>query len=176
MLSITHIAVTLLLILIMKLDRNESLVALLFGVFIDLDHLLAVPDFIMKEGIKNITNVDSMLAADVHWKSAMHSPVAIMIVAPASVAFRMAIPMVFWSVHIAMDFVQEEYLGISSLPELALFAFCVGTLGWLEYGIYRSQEYAKYTSFKKFLTWEGRRIVDLVDELSPRRWKRAFPY
>jgi len=173
MLSITHIAVSLLLITILNLDRNESFVALLFGVFIDLDHLLAVPDYLMKEGIQNIANVDVMLHSDVHWKSMMHSPIAIMIVAPVSMAFRMAIPLLFWSVHIAMDFAQEKYLGICSFPEMGLLAFCIAGLGWMEYGTYRSNERVP-SSLGRFAVWEARRIVALVDEIAPRRWKAPY--
>src|SRR4030066_378891 len=45
MLALTHIVASLLLIQLMTLDRNDAFVALLFGVFIDLDHLFGLKNY-----------------------------------------------------------------------------------------------------------------------------------
>lgn len=128
MIAITHLVVSLLLIQLLYLDRNDAFVALMFGVFIDLDHLLGLGDYAKANGIKAVFDFGSLTDAGGHWKSLFHSPVAIAVVGPLSIASKLAIPLLFWGIHIAMDFVETTYLGIFSAPEgvflgLAAFAF-----------------------------------------------------
>ncbi|OGS41834.1 MAG: hypothetical protein A3K67_03095 [Euryarchaeota archaeon RBG_16_62_10] len=136
MLAITHLLVSLLLIQIFLLDRNDAFVALLFGVFIDADHLIGLQSYAKANGIMAVFDFDSLMHADGQWKSLMHNPVAAGIVAPISIMSRLAVPLLFWAAHIAMDFVEDAYLGIFSTPE-AIFALLVGlSLVSIRYGRY----------------------------------------
>jgi len=127
MLALTHLIVTLLLIQIFLLDRNDAFVALVFGVLIDLDHLIGLKDYAHANGIKALLNVDNLMNPGGHWKSILHNPMALAIVGPLAFASRLAIPLIFWGVHIAMDIVQEGYLGQFSQTEamLAFFSFAL---------------------------------------------------
>jgi len=173
MLAITHFVVILLLILLLKLDRNEMLAVMLFGVFIDVDHLLAIPDFISQNGVENLTNAESLMAADVEWKSALHSPMAILIVAPSAVAFRLALPLMAWGTHVAMDMIQIEYLGISSLAEMALLGIFVLALVLVEFRRFSAEHQVSEMPLSGFLSWETRRMILILASLIP--GKRSRP-
>ncbi len=120
MLAITHVVVSLLIIQILVLDRNEAFVALMFGVFIDVDHLFGLGHYAESRGVASIFDIKSMLHAGGQWKSLMHNPVAVMVVGPASIASRLAIPLLFWAVHIGMDFAEESFLGNFSSVEATI--------------------------------------------------------
>jgi hypothetical protein len=127
MLALTHLIVTLLFIQIFLLDRNDAFVALVFGVFIDLDHLMGLRDYTQANGMKAVFDLDHLMNPGGHWKSVLHTPIGLAIVGPLAFASRLAIPLVFWSLHIAMDFVQEGFLGQFSQAE-AMLAFFSGSL------------------------------------------------
>jgi len=106
----------------MNLDRNDAFVALLFGVFIDLDHLIGFGNYAETKGVASL-DLESLMDPGGQWKSALHRPMAIMVVAPASIASRMAVPLVFWGLHVAMDYAQQSFLGNLSQVEAALLVF-----------------------------------------------------
>jgi len=122
MLSITHLVVSLLLIQLMNLDRNDAFIALVFGVFIDLDHLFGLKQFADTKGIAALLDYDTLMEPGGQWKSMFHNPVAVGIVAPLSLGFRLAIPVLFWGIHLAMDFAEDTMLGLFSAPEAMLLA------------------------------------------------------
>lgn len=122
MLSITHLVVSLLLIQFLNLDRNDAFIALVFGVFIDLDHLFGLKQYAETRGIAAILDFDSLMNPGGQWKSMFHSPMALGVVAPLSVGFRLAIPVLFWSVHLIMDFAEDTFLGLFSAPEAMLLS------------------------------------------------------
>ncbi|HDP97091.1 MAG TPA: hypothetical protein ENN25_05305 [Euryarchaeota archaeon] len=131
MLATTHIAVTLLLIMALNLNRTEALVALTFGVFIDFDHLFGLGSYVRAEGAAGIVDVSGMMSADVQWKSVLHSPVALGLFVPMSDSFRFFIPIIFWGTHISLDYIQQNFLGIASLAEMILFSSVVVALIFL---------------------------------------------
>ena len=122
MIALTHLVVSLLLIELMHLDRNDAFVALVFGVFIDLDHLFGLRDYVQANGMKAVFSFDDIVNPGGHWKSLMHSPIAVMVIGPVSIASRLAIPLLFWGAHVLMDVVQEQVLGVLSSQE-AIFLF-----------------------------------------------------
>ena len=136
MIAITHIVVSLLLIQLLTLDRNDAFVALLFGVFIDIDHLLGLAEYLKANGIRAVFDLDRMMDPGGQWKSLFHNPVALMVVGPISVASRLAIPVIFWGVHIAMDFVEDTYLGVLSAPEAIFLGITALGLVSIRYGMY----------------------------------------
>lgn len=128
MLSITHVVVTLLLIQLMSLDRNDSFTAMLFGVFIDVDHFFGLKHYADTNGVLAIFNLDSLMSADGQWKSLLHNPIAIGIVGPLSACSKLAIPLLFWGVHMSMDFIEDAFLGVFSAIELAALCILVALL------------------------------------------------
>jgi len=61
---------------------------------------------------------------------------ALAVVAPISTAYRLAIPLVFWGVHIGMDYLEESVLGNFSSTEAILLAFAGIAFVGLRYGKY----------------------------------------
>jgi len=136
MLAVTHLIVSLLLIQLFLLDRNDAFVALLFGVLIDVDHVLGLKNYAQANGLAAMLDFDSLMHADGHWKSLMHNPIAVAIVAPLAFAYRMAIPLVFWGVHILMDYVEDALLGIFSATEATFLVVVALTLATIRYRKY----------------------------------------
>ncbi len=156
MLAITHLAVSLLLIQLLSLDRNDAFVALMFGVIIDVDHLFGLNSYAKTNGIASIFDLKSLMNADGQWKSLLHSPISIMIVGPISTASRIAVPLIFWGIHISMDWLEDSLLGVFSGPELILMACASGTLLWIRYSFYKSL-YSD-SSFLKYIVSELRSL------------------
>jgi len=127
MLALTHLIVTLLFIQIFLLDRNDAFVALVFGVFIDFDHLFGLRDYTQTNGIIAVFDFDNILNPGGHWKSVLHNPIGLAVVAPLAFVSRLAIPLVFWGLHVALDIVQEGFLGQFTRAEamLAFFSFAL---------------------------------------------------
>jgi len=137
MLSITHIAVTLLLIQLLTLDRNDAFVAMLFGVFIDLDHLFGLVNYTQANGVTSIFNFHSLMNPGGQWKSILHAPIAAAVVAPLSSTFRLAIPFLFWGTHLLMDYAANTLGNFSALEGGLLVCATVGLV---------ALRYARYTS------------------------------
>lgn len=133
MLSITHLIVSLLLVQLLNLDRNDAFVALVFGVFIDVDHLFGLKQYAESRGIAAVLDFDSLMNPGGQWKSMFHSPIAVGVIAPLSIGSRLAIPILFWAVHLVMDFAEDAFLGLFSAPEATLAALAGTALITLRY-------------------------------------------
>lgn len=160
MLSVTHIVISLLLIQVLMLDRNDAFVALLFGVFIDLDHLFGLKEYAQANGIASLLNMDTIVDPGGQWKSMMHNPVAIAVVGPLSIVSRLAIPLIFWGVHLAMDAVQNAYLGTFSQGEAMLIVFSAFALITLRYT--RFVESGHHGGIMRYLVVERKGLRKLV--------------
>jgi hypothetical protein len=173
MLALTHLILALLLIRAFGLDRNAAFATLLFGVFIDLDHLFGMVDFLAREGWSNALNVQAALSSDIQWKSLLHSPEGALFVAPVLLVSRMAVPLLAWGLHLVMDHVQIYYLGICSPIEILLLVAMGFALLYIENRSYR--EMAEAPSLKGLFRWEAARISLYVETLpivrSLRRWR-----
>ncbi len=167
MLMMTHLVITLLIIHILRLDENEAFIALTFGVLIDLDHLFGYYSYLSIEGASGAVSPDQMLASEVQWKSMLHSTVALFVVAPLSLLFRYMIPLVVWGVHISMDYVQEAYLGITSMTEMALLAAGMVLMVHIRFRDFRNVEPAG--SAGEFALWEAKSIVGMFTSILPDR-------
>lgn len=132
MIAIVHLLVVLVLCKVFKLDRTEAFAALLFGVLIDLDHVFALVDFLKVQGMSGALDYQAAMASDLEWKSMLHSPAAAIIIGPACMGFRMAIPALAWGLHLVLDWVQIEYLGVLSAVEMVLLVTLVVALIVLE--------------------------------------------
>ncbi len=107
---------------LMNLDRNDAFIALVFGVFIDLDHLFGLKEYTEARGITALLDFDSLMNPGGQWKSLFHNPMAIGVIAPLSAGSRLGIPILFWGVHLIMDFAADMFLGLFSAPEALLLA------------------------------------------------------
>ncbi|HXZ24253.1 MAG TPA: hypothetical protein VEH08_05910 [Methanomassiliicoccales archaeon] len=175
MLATTHLLFVILVILWLNLDRYEILAVLTFGVFIDLDHLLALPGYVAQTGLANALNPDAAMTSGVVWKSILHNPMCAVVIGPLSLGFRYALPFVVWGAHLFMDWVQMTYLGVASPTEMALCALMLAAIGHLEH-----QKYAaigpRPRSLMTFFSWEkGRVLGTLKSGLSLARKALRYP-
>jgi hypothetical protein len=163
MLAVTHLFIALLLIRAFNLDRNTAFMTLLFGVFIDLDHIFGMIDFVTREGLGNALNLNAALTSDVQWKSLLHSPEGILFVGPVALITRMLVPLLAWGLHILLDYVQIYYLGICSPLEILLMALLFIAL--LAYEKKDHDAVADDPSLRGLLKWEVQRISEYVTAL-----------
>lgn len=132
MLGIAHLLVAILLIRLFRLDKNEIFATLLFGVFIDFDHVFGMAEFVKQDGIENALNLDAALTSDVQWKSLMHDPMATFVLVPAAIGFRFFVPLLAWGMHLTMDYVQINYLGVMSVAEFVFLGVLLAVFLYIE--------------------------------------------
>ncbi|HVO77803.1 MAG TPA: hypothetical protein VMS79_02930 [Methanomassiliicoccales archaeon] len=161
MLATTHLLAVLLIIIVLNLDRYEALTVLTFGVFIDLDHLLAYPQYVSQAGWQNALNPDAAMTSGVAWKSIVHDPEFAMIVGPLSAGFRYALPFLVWGLHLTMDWVQIDYLGVASPIEMGLALGLLVAIAGLEYQKFRAV-HPETEGLRSYIGWEKNRIVYVV--------------
>ncbi len=133
MLSTTHFAVSVLLGLLLNLDRNEWVVALSFGVLIDLDHLFALPKYVADNGAAAILRPTWTDGPGFVYKSSFHQADGSFIVGYLSVGWRYFFPFIFWGVHIFMDWLQLAALEYSEAIEAAIFASSLLGIAYILY-------------------------------------------
>lgn len=108
----SHLLATLLgcalLALIRPMPPREWLLALAFGVIIDLDHLLQIPRYIAIHGWNDLTPA-TIMSWGGQWQGFMHTPWALVIVLPAMLVFASWIPLAAWALHMILDFVIARH-------------------------------------------------------------------
>jgi len=156
MLAFTHLFVSLLLIQFLNLDRNESFIALLFGVGIDLDHVLGLKGFVATNGFSGLLDSDLLMNPGGQWKSMLHSPAASFVVGTVSSSFKLAFPLLFWFIHIGMDQLEDSVLGLFSATEMLLMVGSVVCLLAIRWRIFASA--CSNPSVMEYLRCEGRRL------------------
>lgn len=154
MLTVTHIVVSLLLVQLLSLDKNNAFIGLVFGVFIDLDHLIGLGSYAQTNGLRPLTDWHTLTDPGGQWKSLFHSPIALGVIVPMSFVTMLAVPLVFWAVHVSMDFVEESFLGNFSSIEAMLLVISSVALVLIRYSKY-TESYS-LGSFEDFLRSELR--------------------
>lgn len=163
MLGITHLLVAIILIRLFRLDKNEAFATLLFGVFIDFDHVFGMADFVRQDGIENALNLDAALTSDVQWKSLMHDPMAAFILVPAAIGFRFVVPLLAWGAHLLMDYVQINYLGVMSVPEFIFLGILVAVFLYIETRDMR--HCGKEVTVRTLFDWWGTQLDQAIKEM-----------
>jgi hypothetical protein len=79
---------------------------------------------------------------------------AILVVAPLSASFRFAIPLLAWGIHIAMDAIQIEYLGVASVVEILFMLGLLGILLIIEIRNFQIYQIGRKTNVSGFFSWE----------------------
>jgi hypothetical protein len=93
------------------------------------------------------------------WKSLLHSPVALGAIVPMSYVTVVAVPLIFWMVHVSMDFIEETFLGNFSSIEAMLLTVCSVALVIARYSKY-TESYAR-GSVEDFLRSEFHSFLGL---------------
>ena len=92
----THVLATTLGVKAMGLHGGDVALAFVFGCGIDIDHLLKLPFYLKSVGFKDRRGY--------YWRSSLQEPVALLWIIPLSIFLGTIIPIVFFVIHIAMDY------------------------------------------------------------------------
>ena len=92
----THVLATTLGVKAMGLHGGDIVLAFAFGCGIDIDHLLKLPFYLKSVGFKDRRGY--------YWRSSLQEPVALLWIIPLSIFLGTVIPIVFFVIHIAMDY------------------------------------------------------------------------
>ena len=92
----THVLATTLGVKAMGLHGGDIALAFAFGCGIDIDHLLKLPFYLKSVGFKDRRGY--------YWRSSLQEPVALLWIIPLSIFLGTVIPIVFFVIHIAMDY------------------------------------------------------------------------
>jgi hypothetical protein len=133
MLTPTHFAVVVLVAMLLSLNRDEWFIVLTFGVVIDADHLFALPRYVDDNGWSAVLRQTWDDASGLPWKSWFHYPMAAIVVGYLSLGWRLALPLVFWALHVGMDELQLALSGLNTLVESALLLGSVAGIVFLAY-------------------------------------------
>ena len=137
----SHLLATLLLGLVVcrvwrPFTRTQWLLAIGFGVAIDVDHLIQVPAYLAMHGTAALAP-GQMLQWGAAWQGFMHTPWALLLVAPLALLYRSIVPFAFWGLHMAQDFViARHYVPWGGPLEWAIVAAllaAVGALVWADH-------------------------------------------
>ena len=92
----THGLVTTLGVQALGLHGSDAALAYAFGIGVDIDHAFKAPFYLKAVGWKSRLGY--------YWRSSLQEPVALLWVAPLSWLLGTIVPVLFLTVHIAMDY------------------------------------------------------------------------
>jgi len=92
----THILATTLGVQAMELHGRDAALAYAFGVGVDVDHVVKAPFYLRVVGLRDKRGY--------YWRSSLQEPVALLWIVPLSVFLGTVVPLVFFAIHIAMDY------------------------------------------------------------------------
>ncbi len=94
---VTHILVTTVGVQALHLTGKERVLAYVFGCAVDIDHVVKLPYYIKAVGLKE-------KRLGYYWRSSLQEPVALLWVIPLSILLGTWVPVLFMTVHMAMDY------------------------------------------------------------------------
>lgn len=133
MLTPAHLTVVVLVAMLLRLNRDEWFIALMFGVVIDADHLFALPRYVSDNGWAAVLRQSWDDASGLPWKSWLHYPMAAIVVGHLSLGWRFALPLAFWGLHVGMDESQLVLGRMNTAVESALLLGSVAGILFLVY-------------------------------------------
>jgi hypothetical protein len=92
----THILATTAGVQAMGLRGREAVLAYLFGVAVDIDHLIKAPFYLKSVGIRNEKGY--------YWRSSLQEPVAFLWIVPLALFLGTPVPLIFFAIHLTMDY------------------------------------------------------------------------
>ncbi len=93
---LAHLLITILLAEIMGLSQSEFLLAILFGMVIDFDHLLKAPLYLKQNGLKIVRYWN--------WRTGLQEPVSYLWIIPISFYLHTLVPIIFFTAHLILDY------------------------------------------------------------------------
>ena len=97
--AIAHILVTVLCIKLFGLSGTNIFWAIIFGVVIDLDHLIKAPLYIKENGLKVVRYWN--------WRTSFQEPVSYLWIIPLCIYFQNWVPIFFFTTHLVLDYLMS---------------------------------------------------------------------
>ena len=141
----THGVVTTLGVQALGLHGSDAALAYAFGMGVDIDHAFKAPFYLKAVGWKSRLGY--------YWRSSLQEPVALLWVAPLSWLLGTIVPVLFLTVHIAMDY----SVSFEKMPFFPYSSWV--TRGWLLQFSDKSKEIVTFTVFaclSLYLYWARR--------------------
>jgi len=93
---VTHALATTLGVRLLKLTGSDVVLAYVFGVGVDLDHVIKAPFYLKAIGLKNERGY--------YWRTSLQEPVALLWILPLCFFLGTWVPAIFFVIHLAMDY------------------------------------------------------------------------
>ncbi len=93
---LTHVLVTTAGVQALHLTGRERLLAYAFGCAVDVDHIIKAPFYLTPVGLKDKRGY--------YWRSSLQEPIALLWILPLCLALGTAVPILFFTMHVAMDY------------------------------------------------------------------------
>jgi len=93
---VTHFLATTLGVQAMGLEGRERVLAYAFGMGVDIDHAVKLPFYLRAVGLRDKRGY--------YWRSSLQEPVALLWIVPLCVFLGTLLPILFFSIHVAMDY------------------------------------------------------------------------
>ena len=93
---VTHVLATTLAVKLFHLKGRSVVLAYLFGVAVDIDHLIKLPYYLRTVGWKDKKGY--------YWRSSLQEPVALLWIVPLCIFLGPVVPAAFFLMHLAMDY------------------------------------------------------------------------
>lgn len=92
---VTHVLATTLGVRVLKLTGSDAVLAYVFGVGVDIDHVIKAP-FYWRAGLRKERGY--------YWRTSLQEPVALLWIIPLCFFLGTWVPALFFLIHLAMDY------------------------------------------------------------------------
>jgi membrane-bound metal-dependent hydrolase YbcI (DUF457 family) len=96
---VAHLLVTLLFAKMANLSGMDFLLAMLFGVCIDFDHIIRLPLYLKQNGFKIVRYWN--------WRTGFQEPISYLWIVPLCLYFQTWVPVFFFTTHIVLDYLMS---------------------------------------------------------------------
>ncbi len=100
----THIVATAVGVQAMGLRGRDAVLAFVFGVAVDVDHVIKAPFYLRYAGLTR--------QKDYYWRSSLQEPVAFLWILPLCLFLGTWVPAIFFGIHVLMDYL----VGYEKMP------------------------------------------------------------
>lgn len=93
---LTHIFSVIVLGKLLHLTSPEWILAFIFGVALDIDHLFKLPLFLKLKNFKEQRHL--------HWRTPLQEPISYLWIIPLSIVIGSYVPVLFFTLHLLLDY------------------------------------------------------------------------
>lgn len=160
MLTTTHLLIAVMIGLVLNLNRDEWFAAITFGVFVDADHLFALPRYVSDNGLAAVLRPTWDDGSGLPWRSVFHEPMGAFVTFPLGIGWRWLTPFLFWGAHVAADELQMALLEYNTPVESALVVISGAGILYIYYSRWAEvREEASWGGFIQYVRSKARAAI-----------------